>query len=459
MSARELSVLQVAAWYPPFNLGGTEIYIEGLIRELGGLGVKSTVLVPRDQDADETYVHAGTQVGTYRVNESPARNEIKEGKPHSDFDEFQAHLLKHRGAIYHQHSWTRGCGHHHLRAARELGFRTILTIHVPANICLRGTMVRFGEDPCDGRIEETRCGACWAQCRGAPKPLSWAMANLPLSMAKSARQYEARLATALSARALAAERLQHVTEMIANSDRIVAVCQWLYAALASNGVPSQKLVLSRQGVSPGYLAAACAAAKSRPRRKAPVRMLYLGRWDPNKGIDIVVRAVRSLPSEIALNLTIRAIPALGHRIYEEAVRALAKGDPRISIEPPVARNDLAVTLASCDALVVPSIWMETGPLVILEAQAAGLFVLGSRLGGIAELVDEGEAGELVEPGNVAAWARAIERLASRHRHGALPRPSRPVRTMLTAGQEMAALYRSLETTEETGVAYCPHDRS
>jgi glycosyltransferase involved in cell wall biosynthesis len=175
-----------------------------------------------------------------------------------------------------------------------------------------------------------------------------------------------------------------------------------------------------------------------------LRLLFLGRWDPVKGVDVVVQAIRSLPRDMAVNLTIRAVPALlGERAYEDSVRALASGDPRISIESPVARSDLAAILANYDALVVPSLWMETGPLVVLEAQAAGLFVLGARRGGIAELVDEGDAGELVPAGNIVAWAEAIERLASRHRRGTLPRPSRPVRTMATVAAEMADLYRSL----------------
>jgi glycosyltransferase involved in cell wall biosynthesis len=444
MSTREPSVLQVAAWYPPFNLGGTEVYLEGLVRELGSLGVKSTVLVPRPQNADDTYVHAGTQVTTYRVNETPVPAEMKDGKPHLDFDQFRAHLLKHRTAIYHQHSWTRGCGAHHLRAARDLGFRTVLTVHVPGNICLRGTMLRFGEGPCDGRVEETGCGACWAQSRGSPKLAAQAIANLPLSVAKRSRRGKGRLATALSARALAAEKSQHIAEMIANSDRIVAVCQWLHAALVANGVPAHKLLLSRQGVSRDYLDAAREAAGTRSKRDAPLQLLFLGRWDPAKGVDVVVRAVRFLPGDMAVNLTIRAIPALlGERAYEDSVRVLASVDPRISIEPPVARSDLAATLSNYDALVVPSLCMETGPLVVLEAQAAGLFVLGAGLGGIAELVDEGDAGELVPAGNVGAWAEAIERLASRHRHGNLTQASRPLRTIAIVAAEMADLYRSL----------------
>jgi glycosyltransferase involved in cell wall biosynthesis len=332
-----------------------------------------------------------------------------------------------------------------LQAARDLGFRIVLTVHVPANICLRGTMLRFGEGACDGRVEEKACGACWAQDRGAPKPLARAIANLPLGIAKCARRGETRLATAFSARALAAERLGHIAQMVENSDRIVAVCQWLHSALAANGVPKHKLVLSRQGVSDDYVDTARAIAATRTTPDAPLKLLFLGRWQPVKGIEVVVRAVRSLSPQTRVHLTIRA-PRGGfeEQAYEARVRTLAEADGRICIEGPVSRDALAPLMPDYDALVVPSLWLETGPLVVLEAQAAGLFVLGSRLGGIAELVDEGDAGELVEAGNVAAWAASIKRLASRRRQGALPRPSRPVRTMSTVASEMADLYRSLQ---------------
>jgi glycosyltransferase involved in cell wall biosynthesis len=306
-------------------------------------------------------------------------------------------------------------------------------------------MMRFGEAACNGRVEEKVCGACWAHGRGAPKPLAWAIANLPFGMAKRARRGEIRLATAVSARALAAEQLDHIGAMFENCDRVIAVCEWLHAVLAANGVPKHKLLLSRQGVSGNYLDAVRAVAATRLTLEAPLKLLFLGRWQPVKGIDVVVRAIRSLPSDIRVHLTIHA-PQDGseEQAYEARVRALAEADDRISIKGPVSREALAPLISGFNVLVVPSLWLETGPLVVLEAQAAGLFVLGSRLGGIAELVDGGKAGELVEAGNVAAWAAAINGLASRRRQGGLPRTSCHVRTMSTVAAEMADLYRSLQ---------------
>jgi glycosyltransferase involved in cell wall biosynthesis len=94
-------------------------------------------------------------------------------------------------------------------------------------------------------------------------------------------------------------------------------------------------------------------------------------------------------------------------------------------------------------LLVPSVWLETGPLVVLEAQAVGLYLMGSNLGGIAELVGSGASGELVEAGNIGAWTVAIARLTERHAAGAMMRRPLAVRTMAAAALDMAELYRSL----------------
>jgi glycosyltransferase involved in cell wall biosynthesis len=436
-----LEVMQASGWYPPHDLGGTEVYLEGLVDALRTLGVESTVLVPRRAGAPDGYRHRGAAVETYPVNELPAPNEMRNGRPHLQFDQFQARLRAHRGAIYHQHAWTRGCGPHHLRAARELGLPTVLTVHVPANICLRGTMLRFGQRPCDGRVEERLCGACWAQERGLPRMAAGAVARLPLPLARWARRGPTRIATALAARALGAERRAQLGDMVRNADRIVAVCQWLYDALAANGVPPGKLVLSRQGLPKRFLASAATAHAGPRPDKCPLRLVYIGRWDPVKGVDTVVRAVRALPGEMGVLLTIHGVS--GDVDYERRVRRIAGGDRRIVFASPLGRGEVAAAMVRHDVLVVPSVWLETGPLVVLEAQATGIYVLGSHLGGIAELAGKEPGGELVEAGSVGAWTEAIVRLTERNALGALRCEPRAVRTMAAVAAEMAALYGSL----------------
>src|SRR5439155_15491353 len=66
-----------------------------------------------------------------------------------------------------------------------------------------------------------------------------------------------------------------------------------------------------------------------------------------------------------------------------------------------------------DVLVVPSLWLENSPLVIHEAFMAGVPVVGARMGGIAELVRDGENGLLYEATSAAELAAALSTLVDR----------------------------------------------
>jgi glycosyltransferase involved in cell wall biosynthesis len=96
-------------------------------------------------------------------------------------------------------------------------------------------------------------------------------------------------------------------------------------------------------------------------------------------------------------------------------------------------------------VAVPSQCAETGPLVVLEAFAAGVPVLGSHLGGIAELVTDDRDGVLVDPPNrLFAWVRTLERLVKDTE--LLPRLRtgiRPPREMSDVAADMQAIYAEL----------------
>jgi glycosyltransferase involved in cell wall biosynthesis len=452
-----IRVAQATAWYPPAHMGGTEVYLLGLIRELREKGILCRVIGPLEPavaDGDEV---EGAILRTYEVNANPSFAELHGGAPHDGFSRFKSILVEEKFDVYHQHSWSRGLGAHHLRAARQAGLRTALTVHTPNNICMRGTMMHFGESACDGRVDPFICASCWSHARGAPKSLAYALALVPSSIGFTLVNSlpRSRFSTALCARALAERKRTEFWEMVTNADQIVAVCGWLYEALAQNGVPPEKLTLSRQGVDPAF---ACAAAGSHRQgsNDGVIRLLYLGRWHPVKGIDVVVRAMRRVEAQLPIELVIHGVgDGPEEQAYATAVRRLADGDNRIKIAAAVPRDRLVETFARANALVVPSLWLETGPLVVLEAKAVRLPVIGSRLGGIAELVQEPHDGILVRSGDVKAWADAITRFA---RTSALVRTNEKlndVRTMREAADDMAALYdRMCLSTDNTETLSC-----
>ncbi len=134
----------------------------------------------------------------------------------------------------------------------------------------------------------------------------------------------------------------------------------------------------------------------------------------------------------------------GSEAYAAQLERAAAKDPRIVLRPAVQADAVIDAMRCCDLVAVPSRWLETGPLVVLEAFAAGTPVFGARLGGIAEFVTDDVDGTLVPPDDAAAWAAVIAALvAAPERVARLRAGIRPPRTMDDVAREMAELYRTL----------------
>jgi glycosyltransferase involved in cell wall biosynthesis len=107
----------------------------------------------------------------------------------------------------------------------------------------------------------------------------------------------------------------------------------------------------------------------------------------------------------------------------------------------VSDEGLRKVIATWDAIVVPSLWLESGPQVVYEAFAVNTPVIGSRLGGIAELVSDGETGLLCAPGDVGQLRSLMVRAA---KHPQVLRELRdniaPVRTTSQVAADMVQLY-------------------
>jgi len=204
-------------------------------------------------------------------------------------------------------------------------------------------------------------------------------------------------------------------------------------------VPAEKVTLCRQGL------AHPAPAAVRNRREAsggPLRIAFFGRLDAVKGVDTVIDALRLAP-ELSVTLDIFAVVQDdAARRLKQALAQKAGGDSRIGFQEPVAPQVTVERLRECDVLAVPSRWMETGPMVVYEAFAAGTPVVGSNLGGIAELVEHEKNGLLVDATSAPAWAAAFRRLVEdRALLAKLKRGIGAVRTMRDVAREMQPVYQ------------------
>jgi glycosyltransferase involved in cell wall biosynthesis len=136
----------------------------------------------------------------------------------------------------------------------------------------------------------------------------------------------------------------------------------------------------------------------------------LGRIDPEKGIDLVARAVARLPAPYGdAQLVIVGAALVGGQAYEDSVRAeVARllGD-RARFAGPT--DDVPGVLRNLDVLVNAS-RAEPFGLTVLEAQACGVAVVAAAAGGIPEFVHDGVNGLLFDPGDEIALVRALQEL-------------------------------------------------
>ncbi len=141
-----------------------------------------------------------------------------------------------------------------------------------------------------------------------------------------------------------------------------------------------------------------------PRRR-PDRFGFFGNIAPHKGVLPLLAAARLAGDAVSLELH----GGFGHaeQGFRQDVAAALAAAPNASHRGPYHRDDLPGLMARTDWVVLPSVWWENAPLVLLEAQAAGLPVICSAIGGMAEMVEDGVTGILVPPGDPRALAEAM----------------------------------------------------
>jgi glycosyltransferase involved in cell wall biosynthesis len=136
-------------------------------------------------------------------------------------------------------------------------------------------------------------------------------------------------------------------------------------------------------------------------------VVAVGRLEPVKGLNVAIDALSSegMPQTVQLHI-------VGSGPCEDDLRMQA-GEAGVAERVHFLgfRRDAYAFIAHCEALLMPSLH-EGLPYTLLEAMALGKSVIASRVGGLAEVVEHEVTGILVQPGDPAALANAIQRLAA-----------------------------------------------
>ena len=177
-------------------------------------------------------------------------------------------------------------------------------------------------------------------------------------------------------------------------DRLIAPSRFYRDKLAEWGWDKSRIA---------YIPNCIDAGQYVPAREEGDYVVYAGRLAPEKGLATLVRAAALSRQRLVL---------AGSGPEEPALRKLAvEVDADIAFTGHLEKPELKRLIGEAQALVLPSEWYENAPISLLEAYALGRPVIGTRIGGIPELVADGQTGLLVEPGDAAMLAEALTALA------------------------------------------------
>jgi glycosyltransferase involved in cell wall biosynthesis len=311
-------------------------------------------------------------------------------------------------------------------AAFELNIPTVLTLHDYWFMCPLVTLLRPNKRICGEPVPPARCVWCFlSQKRRYHWPdqrLDSSLGDVFVRLSRSKNM--AKMMRITRHLELISERRRYLKHILERIDAVISPSRFLIEKTAEYGFQPRQIVYLPFGLDLTHLTS---PEPSIPRAK--LRIGYLGQFAPHKGVHVLLAAFQKLVKHTRSCELVLHGNLPNNSPYERKLLEIARREPAIRFAGPYPNHQVGQVLNGLDAIVVPSIWYENRPTVILEAHAAQTPVVAARLGGMAELIRHDENGLLFEAGSVEDLTRQLQRLLdeldllSRLRSGIQPVPA------------------------------------
>jgi glycosyltransferase involved in cell wall biosynthesis len=410
-----MRILLVTAGFVPDGLGGVELSLHRFCRWALAQGHELLVYrrfdVPGEADytRHEATVDGVSVVGVnYRFGDATTFQHLVENPAQRRafaevFDGFRPDVVH----VHHATCLTTEV----VDASQERGVPVVFSLHDYWMGCPRGQRIRADLSYCP-TIEVERCVACYRETWPHWFP------------AKPDRTFDHRVFGDYQAR---------VREVLDRADALVAPSSFTRRVFAREGIDPKRIEVVEYGMDVD-------AYRGLQRSKsARFRVGFLGTVLPSKGVHILLEAFKRVgASDRSLEVHGPVLPFHQDRTYGERLREAARGwEDQVTFHGAYAPQQAPRLLAQLDLLVVPSIWYETYCMVIREGFLAGVPVVASNFGAMADAIEDGRTGLLFGVGDSVDLAEKIDRLARDH----------ALRARLAASEKQVA------TVEQNGAAH------
>ena len=412
-----MRILHLVHQYPPDHLGGTELYTQQLAAQLAARGHDVSVFFRRD--GAEVCLEGWRESSGVKVWAATSRTVTPTRRFLTTFGDqtltaaLAQVLQESRPDVVHvQHLM--GLPAALIPLLRQQNIPYLVTLHDFWWVCANAQLVtNYSQAICAGPRLWLNCARC-AVARAGQDAL-W-----PLSPA---------LAPVLAVRAA---RLRPILD---GASCLIAPTRFVRDVYVGLGLPASTMQIVSHGIA--------LPERMPPRTRRVTSGLHVGyvggiAWQ--KGVHVLVEAVNEMPADsVTLSIFGDLTPFPD---YAQMVQGMAQ-HKGIRFVGQIDRQRLWQELVHLDVLVVPSLWYETAALVIQEAFAAGIPVLASNLGALAERVHHGVDGWLFPPGDSAALRAALLELwRSPEKLMQISLGIQPVRIIADHVDQLEIIYRS-----------------
>ncbi|HYX48310.1 MAG TPA: glycosyltransferase family 4 protein, partial [Ktedonobacteraceae bacterium] len=376
LTESNMRILMLTQFYPPI-IGGGAIYARSLGHELVSRGHDVAVATLWHEGQAEFELDKGVRV--YRIRSSMRRltwlfsdNNRQYAPPFPDPEailELRRIIIRERPEIVHAHNWL---VYSFLPLKVWSKAKLVVTLHNYSKVCVKTTLMRH-EEPCEGP-SYSKCFNCAVQYYGLTKGTSTILGHKVMGLAE-----------------------RNLVDMYLAVSQSVAID----SGLVSGQQPYQVIPNFISDDANAFIDDTEAFVSQLPPQGF---LLFAGALSKQKGVDVLLRAYADLtnaPPLVLIGYQTRDWPAMAKDCPANVF--ILNDWPRYAVLEAWHRSIIALA---------PSVGPEAFGLVVVEAMSAGRPVIASCIGGMADLVTDGETGLLVEPGDTAALRLAIKRLLS-----------------------------------------------
>ncbi len=371
----------------PDNIGGTENYVLNLAKELRKNGYKISIIKPTKQDKTYNYLYDDFQVFCFPIKKIPTKRELSGLDAPSGITEFTELLKQINPDILHLHSLGRALNTQHLKIANQLNIKTIFTSHLASTFCFKADFNYFGKQ-CDGHVKHKKCLECFVATKYPNLILKKMFVNVITN--KLVHKLLVKFIPALNVINYKQQELNYLKTIVSQN---IAISQWKIEMFTNNGITNFSLISQAINTDNFKQTNTDNIFKSK-QLKDKIYLTFIGRMMSIKGIHLIINALSKIRDS---KFVFYICYVKGEDNYFAKINNLIQQN-NIAVEYFENLNTLQINqlLEASNFLCLATTIYETAPLVVLEAFAKKIPVIGTNKGGIRDMITHNYNGYLFD---------------------------------------------------------------